>query len=187
MMKQHINKNTEDFQQALSLEESILGPLGSEAAEHLRKSKAGLKPNVGNSVLLDVITDQAKAKFVWQCVTISFAILFAVSSVVCFNLYSSRQNLAVRVNILEPLEKELKESRAQTDNFRAEAIKASAELNHTQNDLNNSKSQIENLNNQLADLTDQLETLKARNAEAVKMLNGRLKKLSDSAETQIIR
>lgn len=192
MIKPRANKSIEQLEQALSLEETILGPMDTGAdKEQLGKNrnaaKEARKTSFSNSILLDVLNDQAKAKFIWQCVAVTLAVLFAITCILSFNLYSSSQNLAVKVNILEPLEKELKDTRAQTDQYKSESIKANAELEHTQNDLDASKAQIDKLQDKLADVTEQLETLKARNAEAVRMLNGRLQKLSDSSDNQPLR
>ncbi len=192
MIKPRANKSIEQLQQALSLEETILGPLDTDTdKEQLGKSrnaaKQATKTSFSNSILLDVLGDQAKAKFIWQCVAVTLAVLFAITCVLSFNLYSSRQNLAVKVSILEPLKNDLKESRAQTDQYKSGAIKANAELEHTQNDLDASRAQLDKLQDKLADVTEQLETLKARNAEAVRMLNGRLQKLSDSPDNQHLR
>lgn len=174
--------------QVLSLEDTILGPLKSQIGEEsskARRSKKGEKKlNLSNSILLDVITDQTRAKLVWQCIAVSLFIFVITSFFICFSLYKSRENLIEKLGVIKPLEKELAESQSQTDKFKADLIKSDTENRCAQSELNNSRTEIKNLQKRLADVTQSLETLKARNAEAVKLLNGRLQNLSNQTDNQ---
>ena len=192
-MKTDTNKTIlEELKQVLSLEDSILGSLTPETAAESPGSarnakKDGKKSDLNQIVrssdlLLGIITDQVKAKLVWQGITACLVILVIIASFICFNFYKSRENLVEKVAVVKTLEKKLADSKAEVDSIKANAMISNNELQHTQGELNNSKAEIKKLQDQLADVTQRLETLQNRNAEAVKLLSGRLQKLSNQPD-----
>ncbi|MGB8225580.1 MAG: hypothetical protein WCE45_01750, partial [Sedimentisphaerales bacterium] len=176
----------------LSFEESILDSLtatdvSAEVAGFIEDpEKYEKKPQVNriarnNNLLLGIINDQTRVRFVWQCITACLLIFIVAASFICFSLYTSRQNLAEKLSELKPLEKKLETARAEADSAKTNVITSNAELKHTQSELNIAKAEIKRLQEQLADITQQYEALQARNAEVVKLLNGRLQKLSNQS------
>jgi DNA repair exonuclease SbcCD ATPase subunit len=188
-MKKYTNNTVlDELKQVLSLEESILGTLtpeiaaeSSEVAESAEKDEKKLYSNqkiAHNDILLGIITDQARTKLVWQGVAACLVLFAVIVSIICFGLYISRGNLAEKVAEIKPLEKKLADSKAEVDSVKAQAVTSSAELKRSQSELDNAKAEIKTLREQLAVVTQSLETLRSRNAEAVKLLNGRLQRLS---------
>jgi DNA repair exonuclease SbcCD ATPase subunit len=189
MKKDTDNTILQELQQVLSLEDSILGSLTPEtaaespgSARNAKKDgkKSGLNQIVRSSDLLwGIITDQVKAKLVWQGITACLVLLVIMLSFICFSFYSSRENLVEKVAEIKPLEKKLADSEAEVAKVKANAMISYNELQRSQSDLNNSKAEIKKLQDQLANVTQRFEALQNRNAEAVKLLNGRLQKLSN--------
>jgi chromosome segregation ATPase len=192
-MKKYTNKTVlDELQQVLSLEESILGSLtpqiaaeSSEVTENTekdeKKSYWNQKIAQNNNILLGIITDQTRSKLVWQSIAACLILFAVIVSIVCFSLYISRRNLAVKLTEMKTLEKKLADSKAEVDSVKAEVVTSNAELKRSQSELDNSKAEIKTLRDQLAVVTQSLETLQNRNAEAVKLLSGRLQRLSNSS------
>jgi len=181
MMKTDIEQMTiKELEQALSLEDSVLESIEAQMHAETAGKKINEKNlNLHNGILMDVITDQARAKFVWQCVTVCMAIFVVVAAFICFGLYKSRENLTEKLSVIKTLERRLAESQTQVNQLQADAIKSGTELEYAKNELDNSKTETTSLQEQLKDVTNKLENLEKRNAEAVKMLNGRLQNLSN--------
>ncbi|PKL49389.1 MAG: hypothetical protein CVV39_03010 [Planctomycetes bacterium HGW-Planctomycetes-1] len=194
MRKDSDNTILKELRQVLSLEDSILGSLSPETSEEspnvarsIKKDdkKPALNQTVRSSeLLLGIITDQVKAKFIWQGITACAAILVVILSLVCLTLYNSRENLAEKAAEIKPLEKKLSEAESEIAKVKANAMIAGNDLQRSQSELNSSKAEIKKLQDQLADVTRRFETLQNRNAEAVKLLNGRLQRLSSQSEAQ---
>jgi len=192
-MKKDANKTVlQELQQVLSLEESILDSLttpdvAAEVAEFIEDpEKYEKKPEVNriarnNNLLLGIITDQARVKFVWQCITGCLVIFVITASFICFSLYKSRENLVEKLGVIKTLEKKLEGAKTEADSAKANVISSNTELKYAQSDLNNSRTEIKKLQDQLADITQRFEALQERNAEVVKLLNGRLQKLSNQS------
>ena len=66
-----------------------------------------------SDLLLGIITDQVKAKLVWQGITACLVILAIILSFICFNFYNSRENLVEKVAVVKTLEKKLADSKAE--------------------------------------------------------------------------
>jgi septal ring factor EnvC (AmiA/AmiB activator) len=192
MRKDTDNTILKELRQVLSLEDSILGSLSPETAEEspniIRSAKKDDKKPASNQtarsseLLLSIITDQVRAKFLWQGAAVFMAILVVILSVLCFNFYNSRENLAEITAEMKPLQKKLTETEAEIAKVKANATIAGSELQRSQSELNSSKAEVKKLQDQLADVTRRFETLQSRNAEAAKLLNGRLQRLSSQSE-----
>jgi uncharacterized membrane-anchored protein YhcB (DUF1043 family) len=196
-MKKDTDKTVlDELQQVLSLEESILGSLtpqiaveSSEVTENTEKdeTKAYLNQKIAqnNNILLGIITDQTRSKLFWQSIAACLVLFAVIASIVCFGLYISRRNLTEKLTEMNTLEKKLADSKAEVDKVRADIITSSAALKHSQDELDNSKAEIKTFREQLDVATQRLETLQNRNAEAVKLLSGRLQRLSNSSSDKI--
>jgi uncharacterized membrane-anchored protein YhcB (DUF1043 family) len=192
-MKKDTNKTVlDELQQVLSLEESILGSLtpeiaaeSSEVAENTEKDEKKLYWNQkiaqNNNILLGIITDQTRSKLVWKSIAACLVLFAVIVSIICFSLYISRGNLAEKLTEMKSLEKQLADSKAEVDSVKAEVTTSNAELKRKQSELDSSKAEIKTLRDQLDVVTQRLETLQNRNAEAVKLLSGRLQRLSNSS------
>jgi hypothetical protein len=191
MKKDTNNTVLDELKQVLSLEESILGSLtpqiaaeSSEVTENTGKDEKKLYSNkkiAHNDILLGIITDLARTKLFWQSIAACLVLFAVIASIVCFGLYISRGNLAGKLTEMKTLEKKLADSKAEVDSVKAEVITSNAEFKRSQSELDNSKAETKVLREQLAVVTQRLETLRSRNAEAVKLLNGRLQRLSSSS------
>jgi len=135
------------------------------------------------NILLEIITEQAGAKRIWQIVTACFTILVIITSFICLGLYRSRENQIEKVGLTQANIQKISNDFAQADQkvktLESQLASSKTELERTQGQLSNSSSDIKNLQNQLADTTQRLKVLQNSNAEAVAQLNERLRKLSD--------
>jgi len=199
MMETDTNKMVlEEDQQILSLEESILGSLMPEITAQEDEQELDLGQIVqNNDVLLGIITEQVRSKRIWQIATACLMLFVVIISFICLGLYMERENHIERfsqaqANIqkasnnfaqisqkAKTLEKQLVKSNKELEHIQNELTNSKAELKRAQGDLKNSKSEVENLQSQLADTSQSLKALQNRNAEAVKRLSERLRKLSD--------
>ncbi|MEN6386801.1 MAG: hypothetical protein ABFD79_16600 [Phycisphaerales bacterium] len=140
--------------------------------------KAAKKFNINNSILLDIITDQNRAKFVWQCVCASFGVLIVLAGFMYFNLYKSNENLEEKIVNFARLETSLAESKVEADRLKTQVFEANNELKTAKTELNKCKTESTKLQEELDTVSTQLKDLQDRNAEVAKILNGRLQKLS---------
>ncbi|HAL46021.1 MAG: hypothetical protein A2Y12_14920 [Planctomycetes bacterium GWF2_42_9] len=182
-MKTEMNQAIiDELNQVLSPDDAILD---SFEPRETPSRKSGKTVNFSNSILIDVITDITRAKFIWQCVAVCLTIVVLGSAFMCYNLYSSNKNLndkylaAAKAQVLLS-----QQSTAENEKLKAEIIKAELELKTAQNDLTTSKTEAASLQEKLDNTSTQLKDLQDRNAEVLKILNGRLQKLSTSETSQ---
>jgi septal ring factor EnvC (AmiA/AmiB activator) len=174
MIKQANKSDLDELEDSLLSDESIL-----DSSLRPRK-KAEKSYAVNNSILLDIISDQTKAKFIWQCVSAGMVVLFIISAFMCFSLFKSNQNLNEKVLNYAKLEPKLIETKSENEKLQAEAFQAANDLKSAKNELNDYISQNAKLQEELDSVSTQLKDLQDRNAEVVKILNGRLQKLSNT-------
>lgn len=199
MMKTDTDKMVlEEEQRILSLEELAFDLPIPEVTTEEDQEDMSLEQIVQNSdILLGVITEQVRAKRIWQIATACLMIFVVIISFICLGLYMERQNHIERfsqaqANIqkasndfaqisqnAKTLEKQLAKSNRELKSIQNELTNSKTELKRARSDLKNSKSEVENLQSQLADTTQRLKALRNRNAEAVKRLSERLQKISD--------
>lgn len=162
--------------ETLSSEDIIIDSLDkrNNASKQVEK-----KLHINNSILLDIISDQAKAKFIWQCVSVCLGIAILTTGLLCFNMYKTNERLNDKVVNTAKLEVKLSTSTAEAEKLKADLSQTTSELKSSQNELSTYKSQSAQLRQQLDEATDELKNLQNRNAEVVKILNGRLQKLSN--------
>lgn len=180
-------------EQVLHLEELILGLQRPEIIAELQElvddtEKGDEELDIDQivqdgEILLGIITEQVRAKRIWQIVTACFMIFVVITSFICFGLYLDRENQIEKLGIAEANIQKTSNDFAQADQkvktLENRLSNSKAELDHTQSRLNNSSLEVENLQDQLADTAQRLKALQNRNVEAVKRLNGRLRKLSE--------
>lgn len=183
----------EEGERASHLEELLLelekpeiaAELQELASESEKDESVELNNIVRNSkVLLEIITEQAKARLVWQIVAGCFLVLVVAISFVCFGVYLNRGNQIEKLGLAEAniqrISNEFKQADQKIRTLEGQLADSKAELKNAQGRLDSSNSEVENLQNQLADTTQRLKALQNSNAEAVKQLNERLQKLSAS-------
>ncbi len=180
-------------EQVLHLEELILGLQRPEIIAELQelvddteKGEEELDMNQivqDGEILLGIITEQVKAKRIWQIVTACFMIFVVITSFICFGLYMDRENQIEKLGLAKATIQKVSNDFAQADQkvktLENRLASSKAELEHAQSLLSNSSLEVKNLQSQIADTTQRLKALQNRNAEAVKRLNGRLRKLSE--------
>jgi len=174
-----------------NLEELILGMQRPELVAELQElidetEKDNESPDLdqiflNNGVLLTVITEQVRAKRVWQIVAAGLMIFVVITSFICFGLYINRANQTENLGKAEAAIQKANNDSAQAGqkviNLESQLTDSKSQLNKAQAQLGDSTSEVKNLQNQLADTTQRLKTLQDRNIEAVKRLNERLQKL----------
>jgi septal ring factor EnvC (AmiA/AmiB activator) len=161
------------------------GSFAEQFAESSKKAQVSVpekKMNINNSILLDIITDQTRAKFVWQCICGGLVLCVVAVAFIGFNQYKSNQNLNEKLADFATLEPKLNESKAETEKLKSEIFEAGNELKAAKAEANTYKNQTSNLQDELDKVNAQLKDMQDRNAEVAKILNGRLQKLSSSSK-----
>jgi peptidoglycan hydrolase CwlO-like protein len=184
----------EEGERASHLEERLLELVKPEIAAELQElagdtekdeESVELDQIVRNSkVLLDIITEQARARLIWQIVAGCFLIFAVMTSFVCFGFYMNRENQMEKLGRAEAniqrISNDFTQADQKTKTLESQLADSKAELKNTRSLLGSSSSDVKSLQNQLADTTQRLKALQNSNAEAVKQLNERLQKLSAS-------
>lgn len=180
MMKNKINNAVMDENEVLTCEDSILNAWDTQ---NIPAKKAEKKLNINNSILLDIISDLTKANFIWKCTAVFLAVCLIASGIVYFDLYKDNQILKDKAANLARLETKLTDAKAETEKYKADTLKAYSELTTLRGQLDTARAETSEMKTKLDEVTEQFNNLQRRNAEVVKILNGRLQKLSNQPET----
>ncbi|MFA6175825.1 MAG: hypothetical protein WC765_04515 [Phycisphaerae bacterium] len=184
----------EEAERTSHLEELLLDLERPEVAAELQKfvddteqDEEGIELNqiVRNSkVLLDIITEQARVRLIWQIIAGCFLVFAVATSFICLGLYMNRGNQIEKFGLAEAniqrAGNDIKQAEQKIRTLQGQLADSKAELKNAQNLLDGSNADVKNLQNQLADTAQRLKALQNSNAEAVKQLNERLQKLSTS-------
>jgi septal ring factor EnvC (AmiA/AmiB activator) len=173
------NAVMDELNEVLASEDSILDALETQGNA---SKKAEKKLHINNSILLDIITDQTKAKFIWKCVSIFLIVCLLGSAFMYFDLYKNNKLLNDKAANTAKLEIKLSDSKAASEKLNAEVLKAYSELTAVRGQLDSSKTETTAMKAKLDEVTEQFNSLQQRNAEVVKILNGRLQKLSSQPD-----
>ena len=185
MMKTDVDKMVfEEEQQILSFEESIPGSPTPEITAQEDEQEVDLGQIVNDSeALLEIITEQARLKRIWQIATACLMIFVVLISFICTGLYMESKKHIEKFSqaqvSFQRANNDFTKAAQKVKTFENQLGNSKAELKRVQEDLKSSKSETENLQNLLADTNRRFEALQNRNAAAVKRLNERLQKLSD--------
>ncbi|MCE5341087.1 MAG: hypothetical protein LLF92_08170 [Planctomycetaceae bacterium] len=166
----------DELNEVLASEDSILDSLETQGNASKKVEK---KLHINNSILLDIITDQTKAKFIWKCTAIALGVCLVGSAFMYLDLYKNNKLLNDKAVNTAKLETKLSDSKAEAEKLNAEVLKAYSELTGARSQLDTSKTETTAMKEKLDEVTDELNSLQRRNAEVVKILNGRLQKLSN--------
>ncbi len=170
------NAVMDELNDVLTSDDSILDSLEMQGTASKKVEK---KLHINNSILLDIITDQTKAKFIWKCTAIALGICLVGSAFMYLDLYKNNTQLNNNAVNTAKLETKLTDSKAESEKLKADMLKAYSELTSARSQLDNSRTETAAMKEKLDETTDQLNSLQRRNAEVVKILNGRLQKLSN--------
>jgi septal ring factor EnvC (AmiA/AmiB activator) len=183
MMKNKANNTVMDELNEVLTSDDVF----TDAAEtqSIASKKAEKKLHINNSILLDIITDQTRAKFIWQCVAVFLCVCLIASGVMYFDLYKDNKILNDKALNTAKLESKLSDSKAETEKLKADVLKAYSDLTAVRGQLDISRAETADAKAKLDELTNQLNNLQRRNAEVVKILNGRLQKLSGQTDSTL--
>jgi septal ring factor EnvC (AmiA/AmiB activator) len=182
LMKTEMNQTIiDELNQVFSPDDAILDSL--EPQENPSR-KSGRNVHLSNTILIDVITDLTRAKFIWQCIAVCLMIAVLASGFMCFTLYSNSKNINEKYLAASKAQLLLTQSTSENEKLKSDILKTESALKTSQNQLSESKAETANLQQKLDSVSTQLKDLQDRNAEVLKILNGRLQKLSTPETSQ---